>query len=166
MKVVLLDCSCCVDRAVSMAGAAEVVALALFLTGWVLPSSYAAEYMPTENSLNVFRQPGNSTVVTVTAGVSEGAAVDVRTGSELLDYVRNGYRHIIIRSHLNLSGTAGMDPDSFLVPAGHLALMVRYPISFSVELCITHQRMLPKYSLVQLVMARVMFRSPTDRSES
>lgn len=64
----------------------------------------------------------------VPSGGSEQEAVDVRTGEELVETVRNGYRHIIIRSHMDINDASkvqGMDPTSVLAPPGHLAILVR-----------------------------------------
>lgn len=92
-----------------------------------LPCNVAAQDISPESSLNVFRHPDNGTV-DVTSGGNQQGVVDVITANDLIASVRNGYRHIIIRSHLDLSdasGLPGMDPDALLVLPGHLAILVR-----------------------------------------
>lgn len=108
--------------------AGGVVALVLAVLASVLPCSKAAENISLtqqHNTLNVFRDADQPTVA-VTDGGNKEAAVEVRTARELIDYVRDGFRYIIIRSHLDLTGLEGMDPTSVLVPPKHLALLVRF----------------------------------------
>ena len=102
-----------------------IVAIALLVLA--LPCSVSGEATTSENSFQVYRQPGNSSAPVTSEGDKQEAA-DARTGDELVDNVRNGYRHIIIKSHIDLNGTSGlqgMDSSAVLAPAGNLAILVR-----------------------------------------
>jgi hypothetical protein len=126
----LQDCNC---RLVSMVAGPVVALVLLLLVASVAPCSVAAQEFSAESNLTVYRETGNGTAaVPVERSIAD--VVAVRTGSELVHHVRNGYRYLIIRSHLDLSdasGLPGMDTDAILVPPGSLALMVRFSCQFN-----------------------------------
>lgn len=111
---------------VSRLGAVLALCIAL-IPSLQLPLFIAAQNTTTtvpEDILTVYKAQDNTTVAT---NLKEGT-VEVRTGRELVDIVRDGYQHILLRAHVDLSDDSevtGMEPGAVLVPPMHLSILVR-----------------------------------------